>query len=404
MLAGTSGTVFSAALIYTLAMSSDLPSPRDALREFWQGLSLNVFDAAFPMSASDVVTVALGEGLSGILGAMALGGVTALMSWSMRSTSATYLSSSSSSTVTTATSAESQRVTATTAMWYDEAVAGGDFLVARASTLALLEAFGVPPSIAMNLSVVLATVPYELLKMGIKRKREQRQSDDVLLQQLLDEETERKRRRQLTFLSAVTYQWDSLVMNRPTATTENSQELVLRPIQAEKEPTQWDGIEILCDIVKWLQYDVLQADYGGTLHDFDGAPLFPGLEGAIFGAVAVVSAQLYADLLYAYFGLGPDKARERVASRTVADWLAVYLSHFVVGATLFGVYETAQIPVTSFVAEVQSGGAVNCLDSSDFNLCTEAFLAGNPPKPAFDAQFRALVTSLYSAWLQLPFT
>jgi hypothetical protein len=169
----------------------------------------------------------------------------------------------------------------------------------------------------------------------------------------------------------------------------------LKPVE-EGKTSNLDLVDFFSDITKWLEYDILKHDFSGRLM-VDGLPMYPGIEGALFGSLASLSAQLYADILYVYFGFGPEEIQAKVKARTADEWSAIYLSRIIVGATLFGVYEAVQIPLTSFISALLSGGVNGCIESQDYNMCIETYLAGNPPEEASpEAQVRALLITVVS--------
>jgi len=377
------GAAFSLGIVFTLAVS-DGPGtllPAGSLPSEWMGIADNVIDAALPLSASDVVTVALGEGVSGVLGSAALFGLRSVISWRQKV----------DRTLQKGARKGARSISA-------QALADGDFFVARAAALPLLEALGLSPVLATVASVFFATVPYEIVKLG-SRRREQLQDENEQLQQMLDEKMEKDKTRNGLFniLQSMSSLQGRQYGSKSTTNKASVDLNTLMPVQDIKSKGV-DLVEVFSDITKWLEYDVLKSDFGGRL-SWDEYPLPPGIEGALFGSLASLSAQLYADILYANFCFGPKEIQELVKGRTVSEWFKVYLSRIVVGATLFGVYDGVQIPATSIIAAFLSGGIVNCAESQDYNMCIEVFLAGNPPEEAtasVAAQLRALATALDS--------
>jgi hypothetical protein len=379
------GTAFSVGIIYTLALRGDAEvlAGGAQLLTFadWAGVADNVLDAALPKSASNMVSVALGEGLAGVIGSIVLFTLVSLLNWRRR-------------IVKGASSLKA------------EAVAGGDYFLAKAAALPLLEAVGVPPFVATIASVLFATIPYEIVKFGA-RQREKISDENEALQKLLEEslgKNKRKKSRKFPIMSPIRLPLVSPVSSNPSlpgsSTSKESLRLSvdlesLKPVEDGKT-SNVDLVDFFSDITKWLEYDILKNDFSGRLM-VDGLPLFPGIEGALFGAVSSLSAQLYADILYVYFGFGPQEIQAKVKARTADEWSAIYLSRIIVGATLFGVYEAVQIPLTSFISALLSGGVNGCIESQDYNMCIETYLAGNPPEEASpEAQLRALLITIVS--------
>jgi hypothetical protein len=405
------GTAFSLGIVYTLAARSGdgpiLEAPQ--LYKQWVGVADNVLVAALPPSnESDVVSVALADGLSGVIGSGALFGLNSVLTWRRRVVTAKGASASAAAPSLKA-----------------EALADGDFFLARAAALPLLEAVGIPPFLATIASVVFATVPYEFVKFGSRQKRQNIFDENEAMQTLLDESLEKERKKGRLNIMAMTLPFRMPEKTTTTKTTIASPTLLDESLEKERKkgrlnimamtlpfrmpgqttttkttiassedsskskestrlsvdlkslkPVQdignknagFDLVEVFSDITKWLEYDILQNDFSGQLS------LLPGIEGALFGSMASLSAQLYADILYVYFAFGPDAVQAKVKSRTGADWAAIYLNRFVVGATLFGVYEGVQIPLTSIISAVLSGGVTSCIDSIDYNMCIEVSL------------------------------
>lgn len=372
------GTAFSVGIVYTLALRGDGAQILSLAN--WAGVADSVLDAALPKSASNMVSVALGEALAGVIGSIALFTVVSLLNWRKR-------------IVKGASSLKA------------EAVAGGDYLLAKAAALPLLEAVGVPPFVATIASVLFATIPYEIVKFG-SRQRQKMSEENEALQKLLEESKRKEQKKKGKFYISPTIRLPvgSPVSKSSLPGSSSSKESLrlsvdlqsLKPVEDGKTANV-DLVDFFSDITKWLEYDILQNDFSGRLM-MDGLSLSPGIEGALFGSLASLSAQLYADILYVYFGFGPEEIQAKVKARTADEWSAIYLSRIIVGATLFGVYEAVQIPLTSSIAALLSGGVNGCIESQDYNMCIETYLAGNPPEEASpEAQLRALLITIVSA-------
>jgi hypothetical protein len=351
-------------------------------------LTDNIIDATFPLTASDALSVAVGEGFAGVLGGL----VSATLSSTMSSVLGSTFRSATSSFRTKQpdvdkTAMNRMKAFATTSSIGNEVVASGDFFLTRAAALPLLEATGLSSSLATVASVVLATVPYEIVKYT-QRQQGLMKEEDVRLQQLL----EKRKSEQQQWLNLIP-RWTS-----PSSVDPSS----LKPVLVDGETTL-DFVEIFADVTKWLGYAVLVENYGGTLAWSGITGTFPYTENFIFGAVANLSSQVYSDLLYALFAFGGEEKQLAVTSRTLAEWSSLYLSSAITGATLFGVYEASQIPAKVLTSALFSGGVEGCFGSTDYNLCVESFLFNglSPPGPSLEAQARAILTTLVSLWNRL---
>ena len=123
-------------------------------------------------------------------------------------------------------------------------------------------------------------------------------------------------------------------------------------------------------------------------------PFANGINGAVLGAIAGVSSQLYADILYGQFGTGPKSKQVEVRTRPISRWLLLYVETAATAASLFGIYELSQKPIGRYIQATLSGGVESCVGSNDFEACIETFLLDNAPGPSPEAQLRALAVNL----------
>lgn len=349
----TTGLAFSGFVVYILGTSAGETTGSVEVMD-------NILDAALPLTPVDVVAVALAEGIAGIVGAIA------------------------SFLIQLASSSRQKSV------MLGEAVADSNFFVASASALPIFRSIMSGPLATLS-SALLAIVPYEIFK-ATSREKIKRQREEVLLQQLLDEELATKRRRRMQ-------SWGWLSSEKTSPVTVIVDVDSLEPV--EKENGEALVVEVVADVIKWLGYGALSAEFSGKMM-LDGMPLslLPGAEGVFFGMIVGTASQVYTDVLYGYFGLGGDKIMQKVRGRSAKDWLKVLLSRTITTGTLFGVYEVAQIPAKTVISSLLSGGYESCVGSEDYNMCAETFLAGNPPQigASPEAEFRALATSIASLW------
>lgn len=330
------GAAVSIGVLFTLAMTGEMAS-RGLSFENLESLTDNIIDAAVPLTANDAVAVTLAEALGGLTGALASFGLASALKWKQASASSV--------------------------------VAEGDFFLARAATLPFLQATGLSTTMALGASVLFATVPYELVKIGSKRSAMMQEENKLMDQLLVEQQAQNKR--QVTSVDPAT----------------------LTSIREELDNISF--VDVFGDIVKWLSWDVLYTDLSGHIL------AMPGLESAAFGVLAALAAQVYVDLLHGFFGFGGERKQQQVRKRSRSDWSAIYFKECLSAAVLFGVYDAAQIPIKAVVSALLSGGVEGCSGSADYNMCIEAFLVDNPPAATPEAQFRALVTSLVSLWNNL---
>jgi hypothetical protein len=231
-------------------------------------------------------------------------------------------------------------------------------------------------------SVLVATIPYELVKLGSKRREQRQAAEDRMMERLLQDQLQRKR---------VSY----------AKPKKESSEATTRLEPLEKSESLLDIPDVFADIIKWLEYDVLKTDFAGKLLDSNGAAISPGLEGAVFGFLAGLSSQLYLDTVRTYTDYGPEYKRIEARTRNLAGWASLYSTTCLSTAALFGVYETCKKPISLYVASILSGGVDGCLGSSNVKACVEAYIQQNPPDATLGAQVRSLVTVLVSLWSRI---
>ena len=130
-----------------------------------------------------------------------------------------------------------------------------------------------------------------------------------------------------------------------------------------KLPGDVRAIDIVADIIKWLEYDVLCTDLAAGTPTWD--------EAVIFGITAAVSAQVYKDSSMV-FGLGVEGNRDAVLERSQRAWISTYLKQAASAGTLFGIYESARRPLSGFL----KGGVTDCVGSENLDLCLDSFAHG----------------------------
>ena len=337
------GAALFLGLIALLASSMETPSVEQAPMAALEEVVANVVDAALPLTATDVVSVSMGEGLAGLLSA----GFTYSLSQLRMMTMQQMQNNRQLTPATRTTTRTAPQGTPT----FSDAVADGDFLLTQAAATPFLAAAGMSPIFAATLSVAFAIVPSESIRLKA-RARQRRIEEDRLLEKMLQQQLEEQKQNESLF---------SIVRNAVQNRDQQKQVVdpdSLKPIVSERATEGLNFVEIFCDITRWLEYSVLMNDYQGMFPFLN-----PAMESAVFGALASLSALLYADVFNAYFGLGGTEVRKALERRTVAEWSSAYLTRMFYGAVLFGVYEGTQGPVTDLVEYVLSGGVDSCVGS-----------------------------------------
>jgi hypothetical protein len=358
----TAGVLFGFGILFTLGVSTTKPDEVATLVAedgVWNGFAFptlsNLFDATVPTTAADVIAVTLGESIGGVIGAVATGIVSLVLTRQWPSLESRGLARS----------------------LVTEAIADSDFFIANSASRPLLQAAGLPPVLASVGSLVVATASSQLVKLGARRK-DRLLEEEQLLQKLLEEEQEKERKREpLKFL----------LKGFNKEADMSPKDLV--PVVEVK----LDFIDIFSDVTRWLEYGILKADYQDTLL-YNGVVVNTVVSGAFFGLLAAVSSQLYADILYGYFRKGPEYKQIEVRSRKIIDWATVYVSTSISAAALFGIYELSKRPVSRYIQGMLAGGVEGCVGSKSFDCCLKTYIDANAPGASPEAQLRALYTNL----------
>lgn len=144
-----------------------------------------------------------------------------------------------------------------------------------------------------------------------------------------------------------------------------------------------------------MEYDVLKTDLSERIV-WNGQVLASNVDSALFGFVAALSSQLYADVAYMYTEYGTEEKRRESRERSIAAWIKLYVTTSLNSAVLFGVYESVKSPVSNAIIGFLSGGVENCVGSQDYNTCMDVYMKSNPPGADAAAQLRSLVTAVVS--------
>ncbi|KAL3756722.1 hypothetical protein ACHAWU_005414 [Discostella pseudostelligera] len=426
-------------VVYALASSGPAPDMIDTtefnesgnvVREFLQEgnaerleiATRNIVKTVLPQSAEDVIAVSIGEGIAGAIGAFAtwlLGMILNMMPMNndmiktsgFESTKRNVGSSGGGGQMIFRPSANNMDAL------MSEAVADGDYFLTRAAAQPLLEAVGIPIFFASLASILIATLPYEAVKLtSQKRKRET--EEQRLLEMLLEEEESRRRDINVIDVGSnkISEFIQRLSVRQPTANVDIVEEIADTKDYMNKLQQQrlvgnvvpgLDYVELFADITKWLEYDVLISNYRGILTMPTGQMLTTSEESAIFGLLAAFSSQLYTDVLYLYSDFGNPLKREQTINRSLEGWASIYATKCISTATLFGVYEGVRAPISRVLSQLLSGGVGGCVGSNDFDLCMETYLIDNPASASLQADIRAAVVAALNSldsfsWL-LPF-
>lgn len=334
----------------------------------------NIASTVLPQSAEDVIAVSIGEGIAGVIGAFATWLLGLVLNFK-RDEEFILTPLKEGKGMYGGGMVRNNDVDALVS----EAVADGDYFLTRAAAGPLFEAVGVPVFFASLASVLLATLPYEAIKLST-RKRMKALEEEVLLSML--EEEEAKRQADMSVIDRLSNSVGGFIQQLYVTPNfdegdmdEDEEELDLAT--TDQNPILLDYVELFADITKWLEYDVLINNYRGVLALPNGMLLSSGWESAIFGLLAALSSQLYTDVLYLYSDFGSPMKRDQTLNRSIEGWASVYATKCLSAATLFGVYEAVRAPTSRLVSRLVSGGVGGCVGSKDYDLCMETYLIDN---------------------------
>ena len=334
------GVILSAALIYVLASSNG-----DILFTEPETVFGNIVEATLPVSVDDALAIAISESIGGIVASFGTNAVSMLVQKAV-----TALAAKEEDAIVNPSLSSGPKKSMEDGgneKYVTRAIAESDFFIVKSASLPLLQdLMGVPAALAPLGSVLVATVPYEIIKFGAISKQ-RRQEEEELLNQLLEEELARKRQMQLP--------------NFLTGKKDKTQD-ELSPVIPVKGI---DFVSAFGDTIKWLEYDVLQTKLVGISSIYFGRDIPVAVESGIFGAMAALSAGIWADLCYAIaerdtiLAGGGDDQRLAFMSR-----LRRYGVEAIRGAALFGVYEAIQNPLSTVIATLLPRGGSELLTFS----------------------------------------
>jgi len=305
-------------------------------------ITKTVIETAVPLSGTEIVSLSVGEGISGIISALTTSIITVYVnSFVIKNTKTEVFSGNKYEDTYYNKFKDNQNelevkrqdeIKRNDGNIISNAVADGDYFLTRASFLALFETLGIPYSIAEVISVLFANIPYQFMK-------------------------------------------------------------VIKTRKINDEKAELNFVELFADVTKWLEYDVLSTEFTSKTPLSSIAPL----ESASFGLFAGLSSQVYADLLYTYSTFGcSDKVRKQNTNRPLSQTFKIYFDKCLSNAVLFGVYTSIRKPISKQLSNLLSGGVDSCIGSANYDLCTESFSVMNPgmPEASVEAQFRAFVTAI----------
>eukprot|EP00536_Pseudo-nitzschia_multiseries_P005222 jgi/Psemu1/303183/fgenesh1_kg.95_\ len=376
-----------------------------------------VVENTVPTTSTEVVAVTLGESIGGVIGAI----ISVAINFVLRGggdDKRDERSRSESSSPDIATPNINRRKQSSSLL--SQGLSDGDYFIANSASYSILEAVGVPESIAKYGSIFIAAIPSQLVKIGSNLSEQRRAKEDELLNQLLREEKQRSQKKQFGMFSseqtpsqttgARSVDPKKLV---PLAMTEVATAATASALSSESAMAssvlEVDFVEVFADVTRWLEYDVLKSEYGEMASSLlwmgnNHAPINnfqASITYSLLGSLAAVSSRWYADILYGRFCYGPVEKQQEVRSRSDAEWFSLYSSTAASAAALFGCYEFFQLPIGRYIQGTLAGGVEGCVGSSSFNACMQTFIDTNSPGPTPEAQLRALITNLYAVYVRL---
>jgi hypothetical protein len=255
----------------------------------------NIFGTVLPQSAEDVISVSIGEGIAGVIGAFATWLLGMVLNFKSDEdfilTPMNDVMKNSGIDPTSRRYADSGRMggRGNVDSLVSEAVADGDYFLTRAAAQPLLEALGIPVFFASFASVLIATLPYEAVKISSQKRRNE-VKEQVLLEILLREEEDRRRGMNVVDkVSNNIFDFIQRLNVRPSmddvaeVDNKNANDTTSQQKERKGNVPALDYVELFADVTKWLEYDVLISNYRGILSLPNGQMLTTGWESAIFG-------------------------------------------------------------------------------------------------------------------------
>jgi hypothetical protein len=403
-------------------MKSSLALFQEKMVESLEIAGTNIVDAAVPLTASDIVSVAIGESIAGVIGASLSYVVSNLFiglvaNQRVKSIQQQSRNNSFNNLFPTTTT---DKLSLSGVVKMSDAMADTDYIITNVAVKEILSsslAF-VSPIARTLIAASVAIIPYSIVKYNAQKQQQRDYLREKLQeQQLLQEEAARLRqqRENVQLGNAWRQIKNNLFPRNRSEQMERNSFPVSEKILNSSTMIQLDWVEIFADVVKWLQFDVLYTDFGsgqllGSVSMFrrfvaesmlsqeQYISLLMGTECALFGIITALTSQIYSDLLYKYFKLGTITKQESVNNREVLDWFTIYFSKIIYCAVLFGTYGALKDPTESIVIAVGSGGVDNCYGSLNYQYCIDTFVANNPVGPTPEAEFRSLITAAISFW------
>jgi len=313
-----------------------------------------VLTSALPDSLPGILSIGLGEGLAGFLGALAvyLAQITSPLNGKIESSSTLLSNRKNMANDSLKTVRNDDK---------NEVLASTEYFFVRSITQPLLAASGLPVELVSLFSVLVASLNSQLIKFG-----------------------------SIQIVDAVVGEGDE---------GKNSAIVGVTLSESSNKPKRFDVVEVFADIVKWLEYDVLKSDLFSDVQIktslVSGVLSEETCEGLAFGALATLSSSLYADILYRFTFFGDPTAKAASFNRSSKDRIARYFTKSATGAAIFGVYEGAREPLSRIILEFLSGGVDGCVGSSDFDICMETYMLLNEPGATPEAQLRSFAAAAY---------
>ena len=221
-----------------------------------------VVENTVPTTSTEVVAVTLGESIGGVIGAV----ISVAINFVLRGGKNKDDSSESMESNNTKNTKNMNKQSL-----LSQGLSDGDYFIANSASFSLLEAVGVPESVAKYSSIFIAAIPSQLVKIGSRISEQKRAKEDEILYNLLREDQKRKKRRNLNDLipsmQGKNQQQEKKIVDPKelvpvtlgavTAgeTAPSSLVTVATESPATAVATSIDVVEIFADVTRWLEYE-----------------------------------------------------------------------------------------------------------------------------------------------------
>ena len=237
------GLILAVAVILTLAgmagtgagVVGDITSSRSV------AVVTKVVENTVPTTSTEVVAVTLGESIGGVIGAIFSVAINFVLRGGEKKDDLSESSDKNNSTNRNRSSKSSLLF---------QGLSDGDFFIANSASNSILEAAGVPESVAKYGSILIAAIPSQLVKIGSSISEQKRAKEEQLCNQLLSEDEEQKGKKKKRLVNR-----KDLVPLAHTGRAADATPTLTAEAMAAAPVFVIDFVEVFADVTRWLEYE-----------------------------------------------------------------------------------------------------------------------------------------------------